>query len=399
MLRRLAYFFVLLCCASRGLSGQDTWLVLPPVNETGDASLEWVGESVVEQFFAVLTQRGELVVSRDARREAESRLALRPYAPWTLASTIKLGEALDAHWILTGSYQNQASAGAGMGRMSLTLQVVSLREFQHVKVPVVEGALETLASLEVKAAWRALQASGMGGLPPEEDFLASFPPADVRALEAHVRGILATDEKVRQTYFEKALTADPAYGPAAYQLGRVLYNQEDYAAAGRTLARVRKNDRNYWQAQFLAGLAHSETGNFLAAAKAFETVYKELPLPEVSNNWAGAQFRARSGEAKETMLRTLDGDDRDPHYHFNLGLVLMGEGQWILAAEQFRAALARLPEDEEATKMLGKCLRPPARVEDQQRSEWGELFRLKTELNEFAFRQLQMLLNRKLENL
>jgi tetratricopeptide (TPR) repeat protein len=286
-----------------------------------------------------------------------------------------------------------------LGTLQFELRVVSLREFSSAEVKLIAGPLETLAQLESRLAWHILASSRLRNIPLENDFLAAQTPVNIRALESFTRGLLAATPTAQRTLWEKALEIEPTFSAAAFRLGKLQLDQENYAAAAGYLSRVRKGDWHYWQAQFLLGLAHYQNNAFLAASRAFASVVKELPLPEATNNLALAQFRAASPDAKDSMLRSLDGDDRDPHYHFNLGILLAANAEWLLAAEQFRATLARLPEDAEATKMLGRCLKPPPAVTPQMRAEWASLLRLKWELNEFAFRQLQFLLTEKLDAL
>ena len=47
----------------------------------------------------------------------------------------------------------------------------------------------------------------------------------------------------------------------------------------------------------------------------------------------------------------------DPDYWFNFGYSLWKQGEFALAAEKFRAVLDRSPTDQEATIMLGRCIK------------------------------------------
>src|SRR5204862_2752690 len=98
-------------------------------------------------------------------------------------------------------------------------------------------------------------------------------------------------------------------------------------------------------------------------------------------------------QAAANFRKALEGDDTDPDFHFNLGVALWRSGKYTEAVESFRATLARNTSDNEATTMLGRCLkREPARAGDP-RSDGKP--RLKTNYEENAFRQLQAELDKK----
>jgi Flp pilus assembly protein TadD len=88
-----------------------------------------------------------------------------------------------------------------------------------------------------------------------------------------------------------------------------------------------------------------------------------------------------------SFQKALEGDSADPDYHFNLGYTLWRTGKYPEAVESLRAAVARNPNDTEATSLLGRALKqePPrpgdARIDGRER--------VKTNYDEAAYRQLQ----------
>ncbi len=114
-----------------------------------------------------------------------------------------------------------------------------------------------------------------------------------------------------------------------------------------------------------------------------------MPLNEVFNNLGVAQSRRGLPDAIANFRKAVEGDSTDPAYHFNLGYALWKQGKYAEGADSFRAVLDRNPQDQEATIMLGRCLKggagkPPALKEG--------LERLKTNYEESAYRQLRALL-------
>jgi len=380
-----------------GLLHAEAWLVLPLFNKSDRKSLNWIGEAPAEAIRRNLAARGVMVISRENRLEAELRLALRPNVEWTIASILKLAESLDSTHVVFGAFEVlPAAAGSetGLGKVRLSTQLVAVHEFAVKDKRMVEGPLEDLEALITKLTWQTLHAAETPGLPAEQVFAESNPKRKVTAIENFVRGLLSDDLTQRQKFLEQALKIEPRYSQAAFRLGQLLVEREAYGPAAGYLERVQRPDPNFWQATFLLGIARFEIGEYRAAAQAFELVAREVPLAEVVNNLGVAQFRAGMNECVDNARRALEDDEKDADYHFNLGLIQMSRAAWAQAAEEFRAVLDRDANDAEATKLLGRCLRPPAGVSPALLAELQNLSRLKPEFNEFAYRQLRSIFDR-----
>jgi tetratricopeptide (TPR) repeat protein len=384
----LTVFYLLL----PGLLAAQTYLVLPFVNLSPKPALGWVGESVAESLREAMTREGMLVVEREDRLEGERRLALRPNVRLTQASILKLAESLDADRVIFGSFEITESDSPGqMGQLKLTARSINVRELQSGSEYTASGAMEDLASLQSNLAWQTLQMFLPKTAPSEEAFLQSRARLRIDAVENYVRGLLATTPEARERFFQQALKLEPKYSQAAFQHGKLLFDKGSHVPAIAQLEKVQAWDSHYREAGFLLGLAKFYHSDFKGAEAAFERVAKELPLSEVYNNLGIVQLRLNSPEALMNLRRALEGDDKDPVYHYNNGLALLRRGAYPEAAEEFRAVLAREPGDQDATKMLGRALRPSATpVEDA-----ASIGRLKFEMAEAAYWQLKALMSKK----
>jgi tetratricopeptide (TPR) repeat protein len=127
--------------------------------------------------------------------------------------------------------------------------------------------------------------------------------------------------------------------------------------------------------------------DFDGAIDQFRMVSAEVPLNEVYNNLGAALSRKNDLTASDNFRKALDGDESDPDYWFNLGYALWRQGHFTEAAQKFRATLDRSPSDQEATIMLGRCLKSDGPRAGDARSEGRE--RIKTAFEDSAWRQLQ----------
>ena len=368
--------------------GAETWLVLPLSNQTMKPSLDWIGESAAESVSEALIGQGLLVIDRENRMEGERRLALRAGTRWTRASVLKLAETLDADYVLFGTY-DLASPTAGMGTIRFHVDVFRTRELYRGAQLTETGPLEELARLEQHLCWQVLNATSPQSAPGEQQYLSSRRPLRVDAMENYIRGLLATTLDARERHFQQALRLDPKFSQAAFQYGRLLFGRRLYTQSIPQFEKVQPGGSHYREAIFLSGLARLNTKDFAGAERAFDRVLREVPLSEVYNNLALAQHRLENPQAIENLRKALEGDDKDPTYHFNLGLVLAARGALSEAAAEFRAVLDRDPGDQEATKMLGRCLRPPGPT--IPRSDLNGLERAKLNFDESAWLQLKAL--------
>ena len=391
-MQRFLALVVLLCGALRA----ETVLVLPFFNHSNSPNLEWIGESVAETVRDALASEGLLVLDREDRLEACRRLSLRPGAELTRASVMKLGEALDASRVIYGSYTltppdpgaTPAPKEASKGSLRISARILDLKHLRQGPEFAEVGAIEDLATLEVRLGWQALEFLLPKSAPPETQFLAARPPIRLDAIESYVRGLLASAPEQRHRFFTQAARLDEHYSQPRYQLGKIFWEKKDYGVTAGWLERVSRSDPHYLESQYYLGLSRYFLGDFASAEKAFQLVAEEVPLNEVYNNLGAAQVRRKdTARAAENFRKALEGDSADPDYHFNLGYSQWKSGDFAAAVESFRAVVQRNPDDAEATTLLGRALKRDGPRPGDPKMEGRE--RVKTNYDEAAFRQLQ----------
>ncbi len=384
---------VLLAASARA----DSVLVLPFANLSSSSSLSWIGLSISQTIIDALSAQGIRVLDPDEREEAYRRLGIRPYARLTRASVLKVAEELDAAQVIYGEFEltppQNPAPGTSRGSLRITARLLNASamtkgpEFNEV------GALEDLATLETHLAWRALHALTPHTTPPLEEFVRERPAVRVSAIESYTRGLLAANPDQKHRFFTQAARLDENFSQPCFELGRLYWARKDYRLAAQWLGRVKPSDTHFLEANFFLGLARYYTGDYAGAQAAFEVVARSVPLIEVLNNLGAAQSRRNLPGALENFRQALEGDPADPDYHFNVGFALWRTGQFAAAADRFRAALDRNPEDGLATLMLGRCLKQAGPRPGDLRSEGLE--RLKHNYEERAYRELQAALEKK----
>ncbi len=375
------------------LAQADATVALPLFNLSKDRSVDWVGESAAENIIEALHGEGVVTLDRIDRAEAYQRLSLRPAVSLSRASIVKIADELDASHAIFGSFEIVRDP-ASKATVRLIVRVLDLRKLSQSPEFTEEGLLEDLASHQNKIAWKVLTAIVAKPATTETDFLVRQPTVRVDAMENYIRGLLAKDEAARHRFFTQAARLDPKYSQPCFQLGLHYWEKADYQHAAQWFQRVARTDPHYMQALYYSGICRHYIAEYAAAESAFAIVAAAVPLNEVFSNLGASQLRqAKLAPAIENFERALDGDPADPDYHFNLAYALWHAKRFDEAADRFRAVLQRIPDDRDATTLLGFCLkRDPPRPGDPKQEG---LERIKEEYEETVFRQLKSMLEKK----
>jgi tetratricopeptide (TPR) repeat protein len=392
------------------IASADTAAVLPFTNRVDQAqasqsnasqsNLDWIGESIAETVRDALGSRGIVTPDRNDVQEAYRRLGLRDHGPMSQASAMKIGETLDAEHVVYGSFAFAPAAGStpergSRGSLKISAQIINLRRL-HLGPEFVEtGSLEDLATLQAHLSWRALELLAPKLAPPESEFRALKAPIRLDAEESYVRGLLARDPEQKEKLFIQAARLDARFGHPCFQLGQIHYQRKEYRQAAEWLEKVAPEDVHYREASFVLGLARFQSGDYPGAQKAFQMIVAAVPLSEVYNDLGASESRRNLPQAIEDFRKALEGDGNDPVYHFNLGYALWKKGDFVAAADRFRAVLDRDPEDQMATLLLGRCLKKQSLRAGDARGADARLVgleRLKSDYQERAYWQLKSML-------
>lgn len=393
MRRRLILF---LCLIALGLPlGAETVLILPFFNVSKAQNLDWIGDSLSETILEAFAAEGVGVVPAENRDEILRQMSVRRYARLTRASVMEIAVNCDAGLVLYGEFEFSAgqAGGPSKGSLRVALRILDVKRMKRGAEFNVTGPLEELSTLQSRLAWQSLHSLSPDSTGTVEEYLQNHPPVRIDALESYVRGLLATQTELKYKLFTNAVRLEPSYSQPCFHLGKLNYAARTYRGAAEWLQKVNPADIHYREALFFLGLSRYHTGNFQGAAEVLRKLAETVPLAEVLNNLGAAQLRTADPGAVDSFLKAVEVDPADPIYHFNAGYALWRKGAYEQAAESFRSALQRKPEDDTATLMLGRCLKQQGPRPGDLRTE--ALERLKTEYNESAWLALKSMLTPK----
>jgi tetratricopeptide (TPR) repeat protein len=373
------------------IGGGRVVLVLPFDNHSGDASLNWIGNSFPDTLNKRLTSAGFLTISHDDRQFAYDHLGLPEDFRPTRATTIRIAEQLDANFVVIGSYSVVPGSSGGTTGSKITIQAKVLSiDAMRLSAPIEDSAeLMRLFDVENAIAWKVARAMDPKFSASEQTFLGSSGAVPLPAFEDYIRGINATSGDERLKRLKGAVAQSPNYPAAQLELGKEQYAQRDFDGAAATLAKVPKADRLALEANFYLGLAEFNSANYAGAQAAFSFVASRLPLPEVVNNEAVAQSR-QGKDSVELFSKASEADPSDEDYRYNLAIAMFRRGDTAGATREVEAALKLKAADNEAVELRAQLKKVPAGTKLKGDAEGGfsPLERIRRNYSETGYTQL-----------
>lgn len=355
-------------------AGGRVVLVLPFDNRSGQATLDWIGESFANTMNARLRSAGFLTISRDDRVYALDHLGLPEGFRPSRATTIRIAQTLDAQFVVVGSFavkDNTVTAQA---------QVLAVNKL-NMTAPLEQSAgLPRLLDVENNLAWLAARTMDPKFAVSQTTFQAASADLKLDAYESYIRGITATSPDERMSRLRTAVQLSPTNAEALLALGKLQYTTGDFTAAAATLAKVPGNDPLALEAGFYRGLAAFNGAHYGDAEASFASVSTKLPLPEVVNNQGVAMARQHK-EGLVLLQRASQADPLDADYHFNVSVALHRKGDNTAAKTEIDQAVKLRPNDGEAKQLQAVIAgaQQPAGFDPQER--------VRRTYSEAAFRQ------------
>lgn len=365
-------------------------MVMPFENQSKTVGFDWLSEACSEVLLQRMQLPGLYAIDRDERLFAFDRAGVPATVRAMRATVFRVAEQMSADVVVLGSYQVGDSTFRATAQL---LEVKNLRLRPEIKV---SGPLTDFVSLQTSLAWQLLRQMPIPPRMTQEQFLNAAPPVRLDAFENYVRGEMSSSRPQKAKYFKEALKADPNYAAAAFELGKVYYDNHDYEQAIMWLAKVPKDHPQAGEATFLLAMSAYNNGNLDRAYTAFSSLVTRLPLTEVYNNLGVVDARrGRRAAAMEYFSKAVTADPTDADYRFNLALAYYKSGDNAAASKQLREELQLRPTDAEAKSLLDSILRGASFSQATVGSGTASaarvpIERIKRNYDEASYRQVEM---------
>ena len=347
-------------------AGNGSVVVGPPEGPAGDSA--WIAQAVADGLPRALGRLGLAAVPRTDRLRAQEALGIPPAATTTRASSIRVGEALEASRLVVGSYELRGSD------VGLSLRLLDLERGTLSAPLLASGPVETLPSLIQALAWDIALTAPHPPAGSREAFSAAGAAVSFPAFKTYAEGLAAADPASRLKLVKRALALAPDYDEARLDLGRQLLETRDFKAAEEAFARVRADSPLGREGRFLRGVALLQLGRYREAADLYLALASEEPSAAVLNNRAIALLRlgSTSPRASALLREAAEKEPDAPDLPFDLGWALLLEGDPEASAFWLRGVVRREARDNRARLVLSWALARAGREAEAQ-EEWKAL--------------------------
>jgi tetratricopeptide (TPR) repeat protein len=355
------------------------YLVFPFENAGASPRLDWIGEGLEELTVQRLSAAGQQVYTRAGRIVELERYGLPRASKLSRATMLHVAEDLDADFVVFGRF---ATNGTSLTVESRVLRVNPARLLPALRET---GTLNSLMDLNSRLTWRILSSSDRNYTLSLADFTKRQRPLRLDAFEHYIRGLLANEDDARLRELREAARLEPEWPEPDFALGETYFARRDCDSAVPWYARVPKTHDRYAESVFATGVCRLLQDQPERAEEVFTSLQEALKnnvvfgadLPEILNDLAIA--RARQGKtvaAQSDLRRAADLDPDEDDYAFNLGLLALQTNDSAAAAEYFREAAQREPDNAEDRALLILSLEKAGKKTeaDQERESANESF-------------------------
>lgn len=310
-------------------------IVLPFDNPTQEARLAWMREGAAILLTESLATAGENVIDREERLQAFDRLQLPASATLSRASTIRVGQAVSASLVISGTVAMQADQLVARARV---VRIDSGRLLPDVEA---RGPLTDLFAVFATLAQR-IRASSSPPLPHPADRL----PATPQVFELYVKGLVAETPSTALAFLEQALKASPQFDRARLAIWELHSESSEHQRALDVVTAIRPG-RYAREGRFRRSLSLMNLKRFDDALTTLRAMYAEDASATVANAIGVAELRRATtiqpGRATYFFSQASELDPADGDLFFNLGYASWLEGCQgdDLLASRSRAARSR----------------------------------------------------------
>ena len=365
--------------ASSSASQQSVYVVLPFDNASASPQLEWLSEGLEELTIQRLSAAGEQVYSHAGRVAELERYGLPHTSKFSRATMLRLAEDLEADFVVFGRF------AANGPSLTIELRVLRVNPAALHAALRETGPLDSLMELHTRLLWRLLSANNPNYRQTLAEFTKRQRPLRLDAFEHYARALLAGEDEAKLRELHEAARLEPDWPDPDYALGEAYYARRDYNSALAWFFKVPKTNDRYAEALFFSGVCRLQMNQPDRAEEMFtslqETLRKKMvlgaDLPEILNDLAVA--RARQGKtavAQTDLRRAAELEPGEDDYPFNLGVLALQANEAAAAAEYFREAAEREPDNAEDRALLILSLEKAGKgpEADQEREAANEAF-------------------------
>jgi tetratricopeptide (TPR) repeat protein len=383
--------------AAQTVQNLDTIVVLPFENTSDKPEFNWVGESFAASLTDLLKVPGINIVANDERKIIQQNLRVPLTTLPSLATSLKIARESKATMLVSGKYSIVPAQNDIAASLSVTAKIIRVNEGRFLNEELPNGnkitgrqinlidALSNLQTIEGQLAYQIMLQRDKSSLAfSQNDFVKQANKVPAKAFEAYIKGLLTpdTDSQTREGFFKNAMRlyaeaktaenaeeTDKIYADAALELGHFYLNRKQEKNAVEYFSKVPDKDSHYPEAAFYIGLIYWQQNNYEQALAVLSPLADDLKLTSVYNTLGAIAVEASRAEKRdktksannlnkglEFLKKASESDPEDPESRFNYSVALYLTNNFPETVSEIKPVLATNPRDGEAYYLLAKAL-------------------------------------------
>ena len=325
----------------------------------------WLREGAAILMTDALASLGALTITREERLEAFDRLQLPATATLSRASTIRVGQALSAGTVVSGSLLLRGD------QLTVVARAIHLERGRLEPDVDESGSLAAIFTIFPAVARDLLDVSNTRAVP------AGPAPPTPAVFELYVNGLVAETPSAALAFLEQALKAAPRFEPARMAIWDLHSEASDHQRALDVISSVAPDSPFYRDSRFRRALSLLRLKRFDDAIQTLRVMQSEEPSATVANAIGVIELRRAAthqpGRATYYFSQASEIDPADGDLFFNLGYSYWLDKDAKAAIYWLREAVRRDPTDGDAHFILGVALQQTgAAVEAVRERELAE---------------------------
>lgn len=335
-------------------------LVVPFDNPAQEPRLTWMREGAAILLEEMLAAGGQNVIERQDRLHAFDRLQVPSTAALSRASTIRLGQAVAASLVVSGTLTMQEDQLVARAR------VVRLDSGRLLPDVEASGPLTDLFGIFGRLAHQ-IRGTPSDALLETRDRLPPTP----QVFESYVKGLVAETPSTALAFLEQALKTAPQFDRVRLAIWDLHSEASEHARALAVVSEMQVGSRYGRDARFRRALSLLHLKRFDDALETLRAMQKEEASATVANAIGVAELRRTStpqpGRATYYFSQASELDPATGDWFFNLGYAYWIDKDPKAAIYWLREAVRREPGDGDAHFILGVALQQTGAVSEAAR--------------------------------
>lgn len=349
----LLLLFVL---GSGAFAQQKRFIAILPFTNTGSGEYDWVARGIEEILYDKFSNLHAITVFE---KETFDRILrknnVHTLDDLTLRTAFKLGKETDTDVLIAGAYKVSGST------LEVRFKAISTYTGASIFDQTYQGSLGKIYSLNKTAITEIIGVMGLPITESEKRMLArsstNSPQAFKYYCKAYTEFRKGSSIEVVASYFTRALSEDPNFWEAQYNLGVIYYNFDKYNRAIEQFRKVILQNPKFYKPYYGLGVIYYLKRNYRLAEQNFKKVLSIQKNHDRSLYYLGRVY-IRLDSLDKGLTYLEKSAKLNPNYaptQYQIALTNMRRGWYKTAVVAFKKSLKLNPDNYRAHNSLGEC--------------------------------------------